>query len=91
MSTRLAGAMDAAIDDFVFLNAMADDFAAAVRTDRSKRLNGAFKGIKSMDLLFKSDFKRLVVDVSASFTFSHNYLLCIEHCFPRVSAPQRGS
>jgi len=59
------GAVDAAIDRVVLLNAMADDPHAAMLTAWRYDLDGALKAVEHPDLAVSMHLERLVVVVAA--------------------------
>jgi len=63
--------MDTAEDFFVRFHTVADDTAAAVRTNRRQRVDCAFKAVENVTLSAHNDFKRLVIIIPANFAFSH--------------------
>jgi hypothetical protein len=62
-------AVSAAIKVPSTLDAMTDYFAVAMLTFRRKRVNSAFKTIEVARYAVMNNFQRLVVFVSANFTF----------------------
>ena len=58
----------------VFFDAVADNFAFAMGTDRRQRVNGTFETIKSMDLPLDRNNKCLVVVIPAMFANGHRAL-----------------
>lgn len=50
-------------------NAVTDDFAAAMFATRREQMNGAFEAIEIVRDAVDQNFQRLVVFVSADFTF----------------------
>jgi hypothetical protein len=67
--------MSATVDNFALLHAMPDYPALAVGTGWSQGMNRTFETIKDVFFSADTDFERLVIVVSASFTFSHFDLL----------------
>src|SRR6266508_1857243 len=63
--------MGAAIKRPFSLDAMADDLAIAMLTPRRERVDRAFEAVEIMRFAMNGDFHRLVVIVSANFTFLH--------------------
>ena len=68
---RHSCAIDTAEDFFVRFDAMADDTAIAVRTNRRQGVDCALKAIKDVALSGYDDFKGLVIIVLADFAFRH--------------------
>lgn len=68
----LASTMGAAVHDVVCLDAVADDAAAAVRTRRGERLDGAFKAVERVRFPSHGDFKGFIVIIAAGFTPCHS-------------------
>ena len=68
------GAVGAAIDGAASLNAVAYNFAAAVLTHRSKRVDCAFEGIEPVRLPIHDDLECSIVIVPANLTNLHTYL-----------------
>jgi hypothetical protein len=67
----MAGAVDAAIHIPIRLNAMANNFAATMATDRRKCLHRTLKAIEHMRDIRHDHFKGFVVVITASFTPCH--------------------
>ena len=63
----------AAIEIAFRFNAVADDFAAAMRAFGRQRVDGAFKTVKKVRGAVPDDFQRLVVIISANFA-AHNFV-----------------
>ena len=71
---RFAGptrAMNAAEDLSVGLNAVPDNSAVTMRTNRSECVDRALEAIESVVLPANDNFKRLVIFVFANFAFGH--------------------
>ena len=71
---RFAGrarTVDAAEDLAIRFDAVSDDPAVAVRTDRRQRVDRALEAVKGVMLPTHNDFKRLVIFVLANFACSH--------------------
>src|SRR5262245_50554380 len=66
---RVLGALDAAEDGAVLLDAVADDAAAAMSALRRQRVNGALERIEGVLVVAHRDRERLVVIVAADFAF----------------------
>jgi hypothetical protein len=54
------------------LGAVTNNFAAAMVTFRSQRVDGAFEAIEIMGNSIHDYLKRFIVFIPANFTFSHN-------------------
>jgi hypothetical protein len=63
--------MGTAVKGALGLDAVADDLAIAVLARRGERVDGAFEAIEIVGLSVDRYFERLVVVVSADFTFVH--------------------
>ena len=70
--------MNAAVKRTLGFDAMANDFTIAMLAFRSERMDGAFEAVKIMGLTHDVNFQRLVVLVSANFTFMPLGLLLIQ-------------
>jgi hypothetical protein len=55
--TRLSGAVGTAVESFIGLDAVPDDLAPAVITDRSERLDRTLEAIKGMSRARRNNFK----------------------------------
>jgi hypothetical protein len=66
-----AGAVRTAIKGTLGLNTVADDPAIAMVAAWGKRVNRAFETVEIMRFTMDGDFHRLIVIVSANFTFLH--------------------
>lgn len=64
--------MCAAIEGAFSLNPVPDDFAIAMLAARRQCVNGALEAIKIVRFASNSNFQRLIVVISANFTFVHN-------------------
>ena len=67
----LACAVDTAEDFFNRFNAVSDDTAVTVRTDRRKRVDCALETVESVTFSAHDYFKRLVIFVFANFACRH--------------------
>jgi flavoprotein len=67
----VAGAVRATVKSSLSLYAVPDDLTAAVATDRSERVNRAFKTIEGVRLPRRHDLEREIVIVPANFTPCH--------------------
>ena len=67
---NFAGAMSAAIEGAIGLDAMADDLAIAVLAFRGQGVNGAFEAIEIARNAVDENLDRLVVFVAATFASS---------------------
>jgi hypothetical protein len=63
--TRFAGAVRAAVEVVPHLNAVTDDPAVAVLTNRREHVDRAFEGIESVGLAVEDDVKGAFVGISA--------------------------
>src|SRR6185312_13456053 len=72
----LVRAIRAAEEIALGFNAVADDFAAAMRAFRRQRVNRAFKTVEIVRSAVPDDFQRLVVIVSTNFT-AHMHHSCL--------------
>jgi hypothetical protein len=54
---------------------MTDDSAPAVTAFRSYHMDRTLEAVEDVRFVFEPDLERLVVFVSAMFTFGHNFLL----------------
>jgi hypothetical protein len=63
--------VDAAKNLSRFLDAVADDPAAAAWTTRCERLDRALEAVEGMTLSAENDLEGFVVVISADFTWSH--------------------
>ena len=68
---RLTRTIGAAIKALIRLDAMPDDLALAVATDRRQLVNRAFKAVERVARARHNDFKRSVVIVAAYFALCH--------------------
>jgi hypothetical protein len=66
-----ARTMDAAEDLSVCFNAVSDDSAVAMRTNRRQRVYRALEAVERVMLAGNDHFKRLVIFVFANFACSH--------------------
>ena len=80
------GAMSATVHLIPGLNAVADDFAAAVVAFGSKLMDGALEAVEIVGLPLVNHFDSLVVFVAANFTF-HNST-SPQHPQPGASHPK---
>jgi hypothetical protein len=67
--TFVVGATRAAIKIAVGFHTVTDNFAAAVFALGRQGVNGAFKAVEKMRCAILDDFQRLIVIVTANFTF----------------------
>jgi hypothetical protein len=72
---RMPGAIGTAEKVFFRLDAVSDDFAAAMSADRRKAMNRAFKTIEDVTISRRYDLKRQVIIVTANFALRHITLL----------------
>jgi hypothetical protein len=70
-----ARAIGAAIEGFVRFDAVTDDSAATVPTNRGQFLNRAFEAIEGMLPACRNYVKGQVIIVSANFTLGHGFSL----------------
>ena len=68
---RLSRAIGAAVESIIGLNAVTDDLAPAVVTDRGEFVNRALEAIERVSCLGRNNFKRQVIIVTAHFTLCH--------------------
>src|SRR5262245_36325984 len=87
--TSLAGAVSAAVEGAVRLDAMANDLATTMIADRRQLVDGALKTIKYMALASGNHLERQVIVVPANFTRSHGwppyyslFALIVASCLP---------
>jgi hypothetical protein len=73
--TGLAGAVGAAEKVFLRLDAVSDDFTAAMSADRREFVNRAFKTIENVFFARRNHFKSQIIIISANFTLSHLFFL----------------
>jgi hypothetical protein len=66
-----ARAMDTTKDLRALLDAVPHDSAAATRTGRRQRVNGAFETVEDVRLTSETDFERFVVIVPTHFALGH--------------------
>jgi hypothetical protein len=66
-----ASAVGAAEDLAFLLHAMSNYATTTMRTGRREPLYCTFEAVKNVGFAGDSDFKRIVVVISADFTFSH--------------------
>jgi hypothetical protein len=76
--------MDAAEDFAALLDAMSDDPAMAVRTNRRERVDRAFEAIKGVLLASDDHLKRLVIVIFANFAFRHTKFFACRRPFGGV-------
>ena len=69
--TRLPGTVCTTVEGLTGLDAMPDNFATTVVTDRSEFLNSALEAIKRMSRVRCNDFKGPVVVVAAYIALRH--------------------
>src|SRR6266705_2579061 len=72
----LLGAMGAAEDRVVLLDAVTDDADAAVIAGRRERMDRAFEAVERMGVSVHRHLERLVVIVAAGFASGHGCLAC---------------
>jgi len=70
-NTFLSGAMRAAKIGCIGFNAMPDNLAPAICTNRRKPMNRAFKTIENVVVSSRYYFKRQIIIVTANFALSH--------------------
>jgi hypothetical protein len=63
--------MDTTKDLRALLDAVPHDSAAATRTRRRQRVNGAFETVEDVRLTSETDFERFIVIVPAHFALGH--------------------
>ena len=71
----LLGAVGAAVEGFVGLDAVADDLAATVRADRRQLVDRALEAIERVGHAGGHDLKGQMVVVAAHLAFGHGMLL----------------
>lgn len=69
--TRLPCAVDTTEDLSVSFDAVADDTAIAMWTNRRERVDRTLEAIKSVTLSIHDDLERLIIFILANFAFSH--------------------
>jgi hypothetical protein len=69
--TRLSGAIGATEKVFFCLDAVTDNFAAAIGADGCKPMNRAFETIENVAVSRCYYFKRQIIIVAANFALSH--------------------
>lgn len=69
--TLLTGAVGAAENAALSLDAMPDYLATAMFANWCKLVNGAFKAVKDMSIAYRDDFERQIVFVTTYFALCH--------------------
>ncbi len=67
--------MDAAVDLAALLNAVPDNPALAMRTDRCERVDSALEAVKGVMLAGYDHFECFVIFIFADFTCGHTIIL----------------
>jgi len=70
---RLFGAIGAAEKCFLRFDAVTDNFAAAMRADGRKFVNGTLEAIENVPVARRNNFKRQIIIVAANFALRHNF------------------
>ena len=85
--------MGATVKESIAFYSVAYYFTAAVRTFRRQQVNCTFKAIEDMRLACKSDLKRFVIFITASFTAFHlEFLLSVsDYCAPGMFVLSAGT
>ena len=76
--------MDTTEDLSLRFDAVADDTAVAVGTNRRQRVDCALEAVEGVTLSAHDDFKRLVIFVLANFACRHTQFVSRQRRFPAV-------